>query len=196
LLNLVSACADSILRVQAKAFTGSELTPEDRRLRNDMFASFDDWNSSLLDRIKEALKSTEDKVEGPANGKRAVGQAKFGSFAIPETGLSTLQFDLRKAILSSILLLSLSLETHNYDPRSRTMLHILSLSLQLPSSLLLELEKDVAKILVSAAMKADEEENKKRNEAASYSRKWKMGIVGVAGGLLVGITGFVSKLRG
>lgn len=193
----MSACADSIRNVQAKAFTGSELTPEDRRLRNDMFTSFADWKTPLLDRIKEALKKTGERTAGSESGKRAVGPAKFGSFAVPETGLSTLQFAERKTILSSVLLLSLSLEAHNYDPRSRTMLHILSLSLQLPSSLLLELEQDVAKILVSAAMKADDEENKKRNEAASYSRKWKMGIAGVAGGLLVGITGFESpKLQG
>jgi hypothetical protein len=155
-----------------------------------MFTSFDDWKASLLGRIKEALKTAEQKILGAESGKQAVRPTKFGSFAVPETSLSTLSFDQRKTILSSILLLSLSLETHNYDPRSRTMLHILSLSLQLPSSLLLELEKDVAKILVSAAMKADEDENKKRNDAASYSRKWKMGIAGVAGGLLVGITGF------
>lgn len=72
------------------------------------------------------------------------------------------------------------------------MLHILSSSLRLSRPLLLTLEKEVAKILVSAAMKTDEEEAKKRNEASSTSRKWKMGIAGVAGGILVGVTGYSS----
>ena len=39
-------------------------------------------------------------------------------------------------------------------------------------------------------MEADKDETKKRNEAAVSSRKWKMGIAGVAGGIIVGVTGY------
>jgi hypothetical protein len=71
------------------------------------------------------------------------------------------------------------------------MLHILSSALHLPTPLLLTLEKEVAKILVSTAIKADERETQKRAESSSSSRKWKMGIAGVAGGILVGVTGYI-----
>jgi hypothetical protein len=39
-------------------------------------------------------------------------------------------------------------------------------------------------------MEADKEEANRRTEASASSRKWKIGMAGVAGGILIGITGY------
>ena len=188
---LIVSCAESIRSIHSKAFLGAELPPNDRSLLDDTLVSFNEWKITIMTRLREVLNqkaiNTLSKTHLPDKDPET---STYGEFLIPETSLSKLDFDTKKTILSSLLLLSLSLPSHNYDPRSRTMLYILSSSLLLPSSLLLAIEKDVAKILVSAAMKADEEEVNKRTEASSSSRKWKMGIAGVAGGILVGVTGY------
>jgi len=187
---LVATCAESIRTVHSKAFSGTELTDDDRSLLDDTLASFNEWKLAILTRLGEVFnqKSTPNSLD-PSTSKDVPEPSTHGQFTIPDTTLAKLDFDTKKTILSSVLLLSLSLPSHNYDPRSRTMLHVLSSSLRLPPPLLLTLEKEVSKILVSAAMKADEEESKKRNQASAMSRKWKMGIAGVAGGILVGVTG-------
>jgi len=145
---------------------------------------------SIITRLDEVLHAN---ITKPAHGvrQREVDEKSesYGEFIIPQTSLGQLDLETKKTIISSVLLLSLSLPTHNYDPRSRVLLHILCAALRVPSSLLLTLEKEVAKILVSAAMKADQEEAKRRHEASASSRKWKMGLAGVAGGILVGVTG-------
>lgn len=188
---LVAQCADSIRQIHSKGFTERELTVDDRLVRDDTLASFDKWKLSITTRLREVLDqkfvSSTSKF-CPSSIERET--SSYGLFAIPNTSLTNLTSDVKKTVLSSILLLSLSLPSHNYDPRSRTMLHILSASLQLPPTLLPSLEKQVAKLLVSAAMKADEEEGTHRTKSSSSSRKWKMGMAGLAGGILVGVTGY------
>jgi hypothetical protein len=187
---LVASCADSIESVHAGAFVGTELDDDERSLRDATLANYNAWKRAILTRLGEVLNQKSSKLFSHTKVSEVGPEtSKYGDFRIPQTYLAKLAFDTKKTIVSSLLLLSLSLPSHNYDPRSRTMLHILSSSLQLPPPLLLSLEKEIAKILVSAAMKADEQETKKREEAASSSRKWKMGIAGVAGGILVGVTG-------
>jgi hypothetical protein len=188
---LVASCADSIESVHSRAFVGTELHDDELSLRDATLANYNAWKRAILARLGEVLnqnpwKSPSDRK----HGKDTTDGPRYATFNIPKTSLVKLNFDTKKTIISSVLLLSLSLPSHNYDPRSRTLLHILSASLLLPPPLLLSLEKEVAKILVSAAMKADEQETKKREESASSSRKWKMGIAGVAGGILVGVTGY------
>lgn len=164
---------------------------DERALLDDTLKDYSEWKLSIMTRLVEVIKQKPNKSGTKKLHTKDISEiSTYGVFEIPETPLATLDFDTRKTLLSSVLLLSLSLPSHNYDPRSRTLLHILCSSLHLPQSLLLTLEKEVAKILVSAAMKADEEETKKRTEASSSSRKWKMGIAGVAGGILVGVTGY------
>lgn len=166
------------------------MTDEDRALCDATLTSFNEWRESILTRLDEVLHAHVTKgVLTQIDDNNSQSSTTYGHFTIPHTSLVTLDLDTKKTIISSILLLSLSLPTHNYDPRSRVLLHILASSLQVHSSLLLTLEREVAKILVSAAMKADHEEAKKREEASATSRKWKMGLAGVAGGILVGVTG-------
>ncbi|KAK6360198.1 hypothetical protein TWF730_006349 [Orbilia blumenaviensis] len=119
--------------------------------------------------------------------------------AIP-TGLSTsLPNPAKPVVLHSILLLILSLET--YDARSRTLLRILSTSLSLPPLTLVTLEKSIAKTLVTAAksssnsngggggdMSADSSREKQKANN-KWNRRIKIGIAGVAGAAVIGITG-------
>jgi hypothetical protein len=190
---LVASCANSIENVHSRAFVGTELDDDERSLRDATLANYNAWKRAILTRLSEALnkESSKPPSDVKANDHEVRPETSiYGDFKVPQTHLAKLAFDAKKTIVSSLLLLSLSLPSHNYDPRSRTMLHMISSSLQLPPPLLLSLEEEVAKILVLAAMKADEYETKKREEAASSSRKWKMGIAGVAGGILVGVTGY------
>jgi len=191
---LVASCIESVRTVLRKAFEGSELADDDRALRNDALASFDEWKLSLLTRVGEVLnyrnESTPDSLPPKSTKKPPSAKSSYGVFKVPESPLADLPTDTKTAILSALLLLSLSLSQHNYDPRSRTTIHILSAALQLPPSLLLDLEKDVAAILVSAAMKAQDAEVEKRVDASASSRRWKIGLAGVAGGILVGVTGY------
>jgi hypothetical protein len=187
---LIASCIESIRTIITQAFKGEELPDDERLLLNDTLESFNQWRLSILTRIGQVLNQNPPKSSAKLSTTASTSQTSIhGTFAIPETTLASLEFNTKKTILSSLLLLSLSLPSHNYDPRSRTMLHILSSALHLPPPLLLHLEKEVAKIIVSAAMKADDSENSKRAESTSSSRKLKMGIAGVAGGILVGVTG-------
>jgi len=187
----VATCAEEIRKIHSQAFSGQDVEEDERGLLDDTLRNYSEWKLSILTRLEEVIhqKSLQSGIE-KHHSKDSSEVSTYGIFKIPETSLAKLDFDTRKTLLSSLLLLSLSLPSHNYDPRSRTLLHIFCSSLHLPQSLLLTLEKEVAEILVSAAMEADEDETKKRNEAAVSSRKWKMGIAGVAGGIIVGVTGY------
>ena len=188
----MASCAEEIRTIHSQAFRGQDIEDDERGLLDDTLRNYSEWKLSILTRLGEVInqKPTKPEAEKHHTHKDTSEISSYGIFKIPETSLAKLDFDTRKTLLSSLLLLSLSLPSHTYDPRSRTLLHILCASLHLPQSLLLTLEKEVAKILVSAAMKADEDETKKRTEASASSRKWKMGIAGVAGGILVGVTGY------
>ncbi|KAF3925737.1 hypothetical protein AA313_de0210113 [Arthrobotrys entomopaga] len=114
------------------------------------------------------------------------------------TGLAeSLPEKAKPVILHSILLLILSLET--YDARSRTLLRIISSSLQLPAHTLVTLEKAVAKTLITAAkassssssspqMSADASREKQKSDNR-WNRRIKIGLAGVAGAAVIGITG-------
>ncbi|KAK6535542.1 hypothetical protein TWF694_001996 [Orbilia ellipsospora] len=112
------------------------------------------------------------------------------------TGLSdSLPEKAKPVILHSLLLLILSLET--YDARSRTLLRIISSSLQLPAHILVTLEKSVAKTLITAAkasssgspqMSADASREKQKSDNR-WNRRIKIGLAGVAGAAVIGITG-------
>src|SRR5271167_1543420 len=122
---LVAECADSIRQIHAKGFTERNLTADDRLLKDDTLASFDQWKFSITTRLGEVLNQkfvSSMSKSRPSSIERET--STYGQFHIPDTSLTNLTYDIRKTVLSSILLLSLSLPSHNYDPRSRTMLHI------------------------------------------------------------------------
>lgn len=103
----------------------------------------------------------------------------------PLLGLRTKQ---RILVLNSTLLLLLSLE--HYEAQSRVLLLNMASSLHLPLSTLTKLEKEVAATLLEAAKKMTAaEEAKKRGDENQTSRRWKVGLAGIAGAALIGITG-------
>jgi Protein of unknown function (DUF726) len=87
-----------------------------------------------------------------------------------------------------MLLLVLS-KGHYAAPSRILLLHILT-SLHLPAPLLHQDEQKLAQGLLEAAkrMSADEE-TKKRSQENAASRRWKVGLAGVAGAALIGVTG-------
>ncbi|KAI0832944.1 DUF726-domain-containing protein [Hypoxylon sp. FL0890] len=178
-------------------------------LKTSALRFFDDWRDSILLRVGEVVNSrkTAEDQSKQANPELARSETETASERIEtndhegtiaetllkvyppvETALRKVAKEKRILILHSILLLLLSLE--HYNAYSRTLLLYLTTSLGLSVTILSEDEKKVARGLLTAAEKMSaDEETKKRAEENQASRKWKMGIAGVAGAALIGITG-------
>jgi hypothetical protein len=87
-----------------------------------------------------------------------------------------------------MLLLLLSLE--HYVAHSRVLLLHISSSLHLPLHILAEDEVKVAQGLLEAAKHmSGSEEAEKRTEENKVARRWKVGLAGVAGAAIIGVTG-------
>jgi hypothetical protein len=105
------------------------------------------------------------------------------------TDLAQLGEDKRTLILHSLVLIVLSLE--HYSAHSRILVLYLTSSLGLSRAILKKDEETVAQGLLEAAsqqLNADAE-TKKAAEASQTARKWKVGLAGVAGAALIGVTG-------
>ncbi|KAF3910627.1 hypothetical protein ABW21_db0204605 [Orbilia brochopaga] len=178
------------------------------RIKQSAVTSFDQWEKSLLSRIFDILNPSDvDKRGGTAahmqNTLNAPSHTTEPSTATSGGGyldnlnyapiLTNLAFSLpdpvKPLILQSLLLIVLSLET--YDARSRTLLRILSASLHLPPETLVTVEKAVAATLISTAKShmSGEEETKAKKSQSTWNRRIKIGIAGVAGAAVIGITG-------
>jgi len=104
------------------------------------------------------------------------------------TGLYALPKDRRIVLLHAMLLLLLSLE--HYVAHSRVLLLHISSSLHLPLHILAEDEVKVAQGLLEAAKHmSGTEETQKRTEENKVARRWKVGLAGVAGAAIIGVTG-------
>ncbi|PQE05873.1 duf726 domain-containing protein [Rutstroemia sp. NJR-2017a BVV2] len=104
------------------------------------------------------------------------------------TALYSLPKEKRVMLLHAMLLLLLSLE--HYTAHSRILLLHIASSLHLPLHILAETEVKVAQGLLEAAKKmSGNEEAKKRGEENKMARRWKVGLAGVAGAAIVGVTG-------
>ena len=87
-----------------------------------------------------------------------------------------------------MLMLLLSLE--NYSAPSRILLLHVSSSLHLPLHILTETEVKLAQGLLEAAKHMNgSEETQKRSDENKVARRWKVGLAGVAGAAVIGITG-------
>lgn len=104
------------------------------------------------------------------------------------TALYALPKDKRILLLHSMLLLLLSLE--HYIGHSRVLLLHISSSLHLPLHILIEQEVKVAQGLLEAAKHmSGSEETQKRSDDNKNARRWKVGLAGVAGAAVIGVTG-------
>jgi len=188
--------------------------PEVQDLRKEMLQYFDEWWGKVVGRVGEVVNSREKTQEqirqvNNANdyqtmkrsdtGLRNLGgmddeaedeDAAFNQLYPPvETHLAQLDRDKRVLILHSLVLILLSLES--YSAHSRVLLLYLTSSLNLKLSILKKDEETVARGLLEAAtqqLNADAE-TKKAAESSSTARKWKVGLAGVAGAALIGVTG-------
>ena len=188
-------------------------TPESKALKNAAVTYFDAWAESVILRVGEVVNSRShdeekqaslqskslDATQTPSSGiskpqfqptkrDRAV-DAKLSKLYSPiTTPLVNLTALERSTIINSILLLLLSLET--YRAHSRTLLIRLALSLHVSLAEVTQMEKDTAFGLLTAAAKMDASESTaKAQEQSSTARKWKIGMAGVAGAAIIGITG-------
>lgn len=169
---------------------------------------FDDWRDAVILRVGEVVNSKNtakeqaensrpstakpneepDRVEEVSQHDKEIDEALIHHYPPLETALRGYSREKRMLVLHSVLLLMLSLE--HYKSHSRTLMLYLTTSLGLSITLLSEDESKVARGLLEAAenMTADEETKKKVDEN-STARKWKVGLAGVAGAALIGITG-------
>ncbi|KAI1376004.1 DUF726-domain-containing protein [Hypoxylon crocopeplum] len=178
-------------------------------LKTSALELFDEWRDSVVLRVGEVVNSrntaknqskhakpelarsdTKHALEGIETNEHEdkIAEASLRLYPPVETTLGSLAKEKRVLILHSMLLLLLSLE--HYNAHSRTLLLYLTTSLGLSATILSEDEKKVARGLLTAAQKMSaDEETKKRAEENRTARRWKMGVAGVAGAALIGITG-------
>lgn len=170
-------------------------TPRLQELRKNTLASFDDWRQAVVERIAEAVDSNAEvmnEVQHAVHSTPSADGTKTPEvptlyFPIPTPLISSLPHGYPPMVINAILLLVLSLE--RYDARSRVLLLLLSSSLGVPFSNLIEQESHTAGALVKAALMSADEESKKRSDKHKASKWWKVGLASVAGAAVIGVTG-------
>lgn len=165
------------------------------QLRGPAMQYFEEWRSLLLQRLGEVINTRSQSSEkAPTKSEHSgVGDFPFTESdklcKFPdgvESPLSQLSAEYKTLLMNALLLLLLSLES--YNSLSRTLFKQVSASLQIPPSLFLEVETQVASQLQTAARLQHQQSEEEKAKAASAS-KWKIGLASVAGAALVGITG-------
>ncbi|KAF2262372.1 DUF726-domain-containing protein [Lojkania enalia] len=188
--------------------------PEVQELKKGMLNYFDEWRGRIIVRVGEVVNSREEakkqslrvedkKIEQIFNKQdtelRSISDIEDEGededkvfkelYPAERTTLTQLEEDKRALVLHSLVLIVLSLE--HYSAHSRILLLHLASSLNFRLSVLKKDEEAVARGLLEAAdqqLNADAE-TKKKAEASSTSRKWKVGLASVAGAALIGVTG-------
>ncbi|PMD59739.1 DUF726-domain-containing protein [Hyaloscypha bicolor E] len=185
--------------------------PKMLELKNAYLDFFDKWRKSVISRVgavvnspKEVVAEKKEKAtaatttdsSAPAEPKviRSNTNIEEADAALIElyrptsTSLVSLPKDRRILLLHAMLLLLLSLE--HYVAHSRVLLLHISSSLHLPLHILTEDEVKVAQGLLEAAKHmSGTEEAHKRTEENKVARRWKVGLAGVAGAAIIGVTG-------
>ncbi|KAI0018975.1 DUF726-domain-containing protein [Xylariomycetidae sp. FL0641] len=200
------------LEKQRSAFAKRQKEVNDEKmvdLKNAALTFFDDWRDTVILRVGEVVNSKEtaeeqEKQSQPTNPGTSTEADPVGAeksqyderidkslrelYPPIDNPLQEMDSAKRALILHSVLLLLLSLE--HYRAHSRTLLLHLTTSLGLSVALLTADETKIAQGLLQAAeVMSAEEETKKRKDENKTSRRIKMGVAGVAGAALIGITG-------
>lgn len=188
--------------------------PEVQDLKKEMLKYFDEWRGRVIIRVGEIVNSREEATEQKTEIKendvdRTVQSTNTGLKTLTsiddngedenevfrelyppvKTILTKLDQEKRALVLHSLVLILLSLE--HYSAHSRILLLHLTSSLDLALTTLRKDEETIARGLLEAAsqqLNADAE-TKKAAESESRARKWKVGLAGVAGAALIGVTG-------
>ncbi|EUC50486.1 hypothetical protein COCMIDRAFT_32305 [Bipolaris oryzae ATCC 44560] len=188
--------------------------PEVQELKREMLKYFDDWRGQVVSRVGEVINS-KDKARKQAQEVESqqtetiASKSEAGLTSIEKlddkeedeekmfkalyppvpTNLTRLEESKRALVFHSLVLIVLSLE--HYSAHSRVLILYLTSSLGLGRDVLKKDEETVAQGLLEAAsqqLNADEE-TKKAAEASQTARRWKVGLAGVAGAALIGVTG-------
>ncbi|KFZ15875.1 hypothetical protein V501_02512 [Pseudogymnoascus sp. VKM F-4519 (FW-2642)] len=147
-----------------------------------------EYKYMLTDSAREESKDNANTDEDDEEENDRADAALIHLYPPVSTSLLSLTKKKRVLILNSTLLLLLSLE--HYEAHSRILLLYMASSLHLPLETLTEDEVKIAKTLLEAAKHMSaEEEAKKRGEENQTARRWKVGLAGIAGAALIGITG-------
>ncbi|EXJ67725.1 uncharacterized protein A1O5_09071 [Cladophialophora psammophila CBS 110553] len=182
-------------------------TPESKALKSAALTFFDAWAESVILRVGEVVNSREEATQNrhyernrnlatesakqqyqPTSREQEVDNKLSKVFPSTRTPLANLSQGERSTIIKAILLLLLSLES--YRAHSRVLLVRLAVSLRISAAEVSKMEKDTAYGLLTAAANMDASEStQKAQQASSTARKWKIGVAGVAGAALIGITG-------
>ncbi|EMD96013.1 hypothetical protein COCC4DRAFT_184077 [Bipolaris maydis ATCC 48331] len=188
--------------------------PEVQELKREMLRYFDDWRGQVVSRVGEVINS-KDKARKQAqevesqqtetitskseagltsieklDDKEEDEEKMFKSLYPPvPTNLTQLEESKRALVLHSLVLILLSLE--HYSAHSRVLILYLTSSLGLGRDVLKKDEETVAQGLLEAASQQlnTDEETKKAAESSQKARRWKVGLAGVAGAALIGVTG-------
>ncbi|PQE32980.1 duf726 domain-containing protein [Rutstroemia sp. NJR-2017a WRK4] len=183
--------------------------PKMLELKKEAIKFFQQWQESVISRIGTAVNnpkevteeqkkkastestpatSQDTKVVKPSTNIEEADAALVELYPPTSTALYSLSKEKRVMLLHAMLLLLLSLE--HYTAHSRILLLHIASSLHLPLHILAETEVKVAQGLLEAAKKmSGNEEAKKRGEENKMARRWKVGLAGVAGAAIVGVTG-------
>lgn len=178
--------------------------PETKALKQGALTFFDAWSESVILRVGEVVNSREEAEQSkspeharklaatqpyhPTEREREVDATLAEVYPPVSTPLATLKPAERSTIVNAVLLLLLSLEA--YRAHSRVLLVRLAGSLRVSVAEVSRMEKDTAFGLLEAAAKMDASASTaKAQNASSTARKWKIGVAGVAGAALIGITG-------
>lgn len=178
-------------------------------IKTSALKNFDEWRDAVIQRVGEIVNSrstaqkqqdrAKPKTQRPSKTEQIKGEElslykkevdkKLQELYPPvRSELRQLEQEKRATVLHSVLLLLLSLE--HYHAQSRTLLLHLTTSLGLPTTLLGQDEERIARgLLAAAANMTAEEETKAKAEQNSSNRKWKVGLAGAAGAVLIGVTG-------
>ncbi len=186
--------------------------PKQQELKRAALEYLQKWQTSVIARVEEALHAKDtvhnhpqeikaDAAHAPdtapppdnktitANSNTEDSDAALIELYPPlSTPLLGLPKEKRILLLHALLLLMLSLE--HYVAPSRILLLYIASSLHLPLHILAETEVTVAQGLVEGAhhMSGDEA-TKHRSDENKNARRWKVGLAGVAGAALIGVTG-------
>lgn len=179
---------------------------------------FNDWRTSVLRRMGEALSVRPDLVKQAkqkftssrdAEARRKKYQEYVdwaeGIDAVPsvsddaetdgllptvDTPLTKYEEQQRALILNSCLFILLSLES--YTAHSRALMQYLCRCLRLPTDVLVSSESTLALTLIKSASSAEinaDDARERRAAEGAFDRKWKIGLATLGGAALVGITG-------
>ncbi|KAL3421902.1 hypothetical protein PVAG01_06058 [Phlyctema vagabunda] len=185
--------------------------PKMLELRNDALAFFEKWQESVISRLGQVVNKSKEVADeqieksttqttpetAPPPDKKIIGSktniedadaALIELYPPTSTSLYSLPREKREMLLNAMLLLLLGLE--NYIAHSRVLLLHISSSLHLPLHILTENEVKIAQTLLEAAKHmSGDEETQKRGDENKTARRWKVGLAGVAGAAVIGITG-------